>query len=114
MAGTVIVTGGSRGIGRAIAARLAFSGHNIIFTYCNNEKAARETKQFLTDNYQISANYVKADFLSDNKGAAQRCFEMFDNEFPSDSFKGCVHNAGGMLVVAYWPTPVSGIGIMSN
>ena len=72
------------------------------FAYCNNEKAARETKQFLTNNFPISANYVKADFLADNKGATERCFEMFDNEFPKDSFKGCVHNAGGMLIVFFW------------
>ena len=95
MAGTVIVTGGSRGIGRGIVSGLASSGHNIIFTYCNNENAARETKLSITEKYGIAAHYVQADFISDTKGSSQRCFEMFDNEFPSTSFKGFVHNAGG-------------------
>jgi 3-oxoacyl-[acyl-carrier protein] reductase len=38
-----IVTGGSRGIGRAIAAELAGCGYYIIFTYKANDEAAQET-----------------------------------------------------------------------
>ena len=38
-----IVTGGSRGIGRAIAAELAHAGYYIILTYKANDQAAEET-----------------------------------------------------------------------
>ncbi len=38
-----IVTGGSRGIGRAIVARLATQGADVAFSYRGNEEAARET-----------------------------------------------------------------------
>ena len=38
-----IVTGGSRGIGRAIAAELAHAGYYIILTYKTNDQAAEET-----------------------------------------------------------------------
>ena len=38
-----IVTGGSRGIGRAIALRLATQGADVAFSYRGNEEAARET-----------------------------------------------------------------------
>lgn len=40
---TAIVTGGSRGIGRAICIRLAKMGMNVIFNYNSGEEAAKET-----------------------------------------------------------------------
>lgn len=38
-----IVTGGSRGIGRAIAVELAGAGYSVLITYRSNETAAEET-----------------------------------------------------------------------
>jgi len=40
--GTFVVTGGTRGIGRAISERFARSGAHIIANYVRNEKAAQE------------------------------------------------------------------------
>jgi 3-oxoacyl-[acyl-carrier protein] reductase len=40
-----IVTGGSRGIGRAIALRLAAAGCKLVINYASNQAAADETKQ---------------------------------------------------------------------
>jgi 3-oxoacyl-[acyl-carrier protein] reductase len=44
---TAIVTGGSRGIGRAIATRLATQGANIAFSYRGNLEAAGRTRDEL-------------------------------------------------------------------
>jgi len=40
---SAVVTGGSRGLGRAIALRLAEQGADVAFSYRGNEAAARET-----------------------------------------------------------------------
>jgi 3-oxoacyl-[acyl-carrier protein] reductase len=39
-----VVTGGSRGIGRAICLELAQRGAQVVFSYAGNEEAARETE----------------------------------------------------------------------
>ena len=57
---TAIVTGGSRGIGRAICVRLAKMGLNVIFNYNTGEAAAQETialcKEYGVEAYAICAN----------------------------------------------------------
>ena len=45
---TALVTGGSRGIGRAICERLASGGANVAINYQHNEPAARETSESVT------------------------------------------------------------------
>ena len=40
---TAVVTGGSRGLGRAVCLELARGGANVAFCYAGNEAAARET-----------------------------------------------------------------------
>ena len=42
---TAVVTGGSRGLGRAICLELAAGGANLVFCFAGNEAAAQETAQ---------------------------------------------------------------------
>jgi 3-oxoacyl-[acyl-carrier protein] reductase len=44
-----LVTGGSRGIGRAISVWLAKAGSHVVINYAGNEGAARETLALITD-----------------------------------------------------------------
>lgn len=44
-----LVTGGSRGIGRAICIRLAAMGAHVYINYVSNPEAASETKKIITD-----------------------------------------------------------------
>ena len=53
---TVIVTGGSRGIGRQICVDMAKLGANVVINYAGNDKAAEETKAMckeFTDNVLV-------------------------------------------------------------
>jgi len=45
-----LVTGGSRGIGRAIVKRLAADGATVVFSYLQNETAAREVVSEVAEN----------------------------------------------------------------
>jgi len=46
---TALVTGGSRGIGRAIAIKLACNGADVIVNYCGNKAAAEEVVREIGD-----------------------------------------------------------------
>lgn len=44
---TAVVTGGSRGIGRAICVELASRGMNVVFSFAGNEQAAQQTVELV-------------------------------------------------------------------
>ncbi len=59
---TALVTGGSRGIGRAICLALAARGLNVVVNYAGNEAAAAETVAACRDaNPDIAAAAIQAD-----------------------------------------------------
>ena len=45
----ILVTGGSRGIGRAICVALAAPGRTILINYLRNDKAAEETADMVRE-----------------------------------------------------------------
>ena len=72
MAGIVLVTGGSRGIGRGITRSLAAAGNDIIFTYQKNREAAEENKKFIEETYKVNCKHVQADFVEANEESVAR------------------------------------------
>lgn len=65
---TAIVTGGSRGIGRAICIALAKEGANVVTCYAHGADGANETVK-LCQEYGVKAEAVKAD-VADNDDVA--------------------------------------------
>jgi len=60
----VLVTGGSRGIGRAIACKLARPGGTVVINYLRNDAAARETAE-LVEARGATAVVMQADVRSE-------------------------------------------------
>ena len=60
-----LVTGGSRGIGKAICIKLATDGYNILLNYKSNDLEANKSKE------EVELNGVKCELLK---------FDVSDNE----------------------------------
>lgn len=58
---TVLITGASRGIGRAIALEFASKGYDIVINYFNSEVKSLELKKEIEINYQVKVLLIKAD-----------------------------------------------------
>lgn len=73
-----IVTGGTRGIGRAIALKLADQGANIVINYRNSDKEAEELKSIL-EGKGVKVLTVKCDVsnFEDSKNLMDKCKEVF-------------------------------------
>lgn len=86
-----LVTGASRGIGRAIALRLARQGNPVIINYLSNETAAREVVG-LIEQEGGAAELLPFD-ASDPK-AVESALDQWENAHPDDYVAVLVNNAG--------------------
>lgn len=86
-----LVTGGSRGIGRAIAIRLSQMGFPLIVNYVCNDSAALETKS-LIEAEGGSCELMKFD-ISDAT-ACEKALTAWEESHPDDYVSVLVNNAG--------------------
>ena len=87
---TAIVTGGSRGIGKAIAIGLAKDNYNIVINYNNSEKKANELKEFIEEKYNVSVLVVQCDVSKFED--VEKMYKKIKSEF--DSIDLLINNAG--------------------
>jgi 3-oxoacyl-[acyl-carrier protein] reductase len=89
MGKVALVTGGSRGIGRAVCVRLAKLGMDIVFNYSSGSEAADETVR-LCENEGVRALAVKK-----NVSSSKECEELVSEAFEfGGSINVLVNNAG--------------------
>ena len=86
-----LVTGGSRGIGRAVSLRLAKAGYTVIINYQSNEQAAQETLQTI-QSQGGQAELLRFD-VSDPE-SAQSALDAWQSSHPEDYIDVLVNNAG--------------------
>ena len=94
-----LITGGSRGIGRAIAERLARDGYTVVINYHSNTMAAEQTRE------AIESAGGKAELLQfdvTDGTAIETALSAWDNAHPGEHISVLVNNAGirrdGLLV----------------
>ena len=85
---TVLITGGSRGIGKSIAKKFASNNYNIVFTYSTNTDAANKTYEELIK-YNVKVLSIKVDFNHSN--SIVKMFDIYKKQF--DTLDVLINNA---------------------
>ncbi len=88
-----LVTGGTRGIGKAIALRLARDGHDLVLGYAGDDDSAAATRREVRE-YGVSCHPVRADLTTD-EGIDALFLAAADN----GQLDAVVNNAGATLHV---------------
>ena len=86
----VLVTGSSRGIGKATIIEFASKGYNVVINYNNSKLEAEELKKYVEEKYNIKAINIKADVS--NEEEVKNMINTIMNEF--DRIDVLVNNAG--------------------
>ena len=86
--GYALVTGGSRGIGKACAVKLAHSGFDLCITYRSGEAQAVEVKN------QIEATGRRCDLLQFDISDTKQCADALEGHFGKTAPDVLVLNAG--------------------
>ena len=107
-----LVTGGSRGIGRAVCVKLAGMGYNILINYLSNDDAAQETLRLVRE-AGSDGELLKFD-VADCE-ASLSAIEQWQDAHPDEYIEVLVNNAGirkdNLLL---WMQPAEWYGVLGT
>ena len=86
-----LVTGGSRGIGKAVCVALAEEGYSVIINYVSNQEAAQEVKEIIESKGQ-SAELLQ--FNVSDAQAVEEALNSWQEQHPDEYISVLVNNAG--------------------
>jgi len=86
----VLITGGTRGIGKAIADCLGEAGYHLVLTYVSNEERAFQSKEELSGKYGVDVHIIQAD--SSERTSIEKVYAYLDKE--AIILESVVFNAG--------------------
>ncbi len=86
-----LVTGGSRGIGRAVCMEMAKLGYPVIINYASNENAARETQKMVEE---LGGKAELLPFNVADVEAVDKALLEWSEQHPEDYIAILVNNAG--------------------
>ena len=81
---TLVITGATKGIGKATAEKFAKNGVNVAFTYNSNKEAAEQIAKDLESKYGIKAKAYPLDILDTDQ--FKTLFEQIDKDFDRVDF----------------------------
>ena len=87
----ILVTGGSRGIGRAVCLKLASLGLPIIINFNSNTQAAEDTKSQIEE---LGGTAELLPFDVSSKDEIEKAIDNWENAHPDDYIYLLVNNAG--------------------
>ena len=86
-----LVTGGSRGLGRAVCLRLAEQGYPVLINFKSNEEAALETKKLVED---VGGQAELLQFDVSNQDEVESAVDKWQDAHKEDYIAVLVNNAG--------------------
>ncbi|MBO6078409.1 MAG: 3-oxoacyl-ACP reductase FabG [Bacteroidaceae bacterium] len=86
-----LVTGGSRGLGRAVCLRLAEQGYPVLINFKSNEEAALETKKLVED---VGGQAELLPFDVSNQDEVETAVDKWQDAHKEDYIAVLVNNAG--------------------
>jgi NAD(P)-dependent dehydrogenase (short-subunit alcohol dehydrogenase family) len=90
-----LVTGGSRGLGKNMALRLAQQGNDVIITYLNNKESAEEVvSEIESGGRKAAALRFDAEDTKSISGFVKQVSEILQKKWNVSSFDFLVNNAG--------------------
>lgn len=86
-----LVTGGSRGIGRAVCVKLSSMGYSVLINYVNNLTEAQHTLELIHD---AGNDGELIQFDVSDREQVQKAIEAWQDAHPDDFIEVLVNNAG--------------------
>jgi len=90
-----LITGGSRGLGKDMALRLAQHGHNVVVTYVSQKQAAEDVvKEIEALGKQAAILSLDTNHIASLAKFVQRFQELLQNKWNTQTFDFLINNAG--------------------